>query len=100
MNAALIFYYHSQIFELCVISEGFISDIYTVILSCFLIKRHRRVLRFLSSRTASLIASSMFFIVVFIFSLVTVAERSRACIVFARSEAGTVGSNPTQGMDV
>jgi hypothetical protein len=31
---------------------------------------------------------------------VTVAERSRACTVFARSEAGTVDSNPTQGMDV
>jgi hypothetical protein len=31
---------------------------------------------------------------------VTVAERPRACTVFARSEAGTVGSNPTQGMDV
>jgi hypothetical protein len=31
---------------------------------------------------------------------VTVAERSRACTVFARSEAGIVGSNPTQGMDV
>jgi hypothetical protein len=31
---------------------------------------------------------------------VTVAERSKACIVFARSEAGIVGSNPTQGMDV
>jgi hypothetical protein len=31
---------------------------------------------------------------------VTVAEQSKACTVFARSEAGTVGSNPTQGMDV
>jgi hypothetical protein len=31
---------------------------------------------------------------------VTVAERSKACIVFARSEAGIVGSNLTQGMDV
>jgi hypothetical protein len=31
---------------------------------------------------------------------VTVAERSRACTVFARSEAGIVGSNPTQDMDV
>jgi hypothetical protein len=31
---------------------------------------------------------------------VTVVERSKACIVFARSEAGIVGSNPTQGMDV
>jgi hypothetical protein len=31
---------------------------------------------------------------------VTVAERSQACTVFARSEAVTVGSNPTQGMDV
>jgi hypothetical protein len=31
---------------------------------------------------------------------VTVAERSRACTVFACSEAGTMGSNPTQGMDV
>jgi hypothetical protein len=31
---------------------------------------------------------------------VTVAERSKACTVFARSEAGIVGSNSTQGMDV
>jgi hypothetical protein len=31
---------------------------------------------------------------------VTVAERSKACAVFARSEAGTMGSNPTQGMDI
>jgi hypothetical protein len=30
---------------------------------------------------------------------VTVAERSEACNVFARSEAGIVGSNPTQGMN-
>jgi hypothetical protein len=29
-----------------------------------------------------------------------VTERSKACTVFARSEAGIVGSNPTQGMDV
>jgi hypothetical protein len=31
---------------------------------------------------------------------VTVAERSKACTVFYRSEAGIMGSNPTQGMDV
>jgi hypothetical protein len=31
---------------------------------------------------------------------VTVAQRSKACTVFARSEAGIVGSNSTQGMDV
>jgi hypothetical protein len=31
---------------------------------------------------------------------VTVVERSKACTVFTRSEAGTMGSNPTQGMDV
>jgi hypothetical protein len=31
---------------------------------------------------------------------VTVAERSKACTVFARSEVGTKGSNTTQGMDV
>jgi hypothetical protein len=31
---------------------------------------------------------------------VTVAERSKACTVFARSEAAIVGSNSTQGMDV
>jgi hypothetical protein len=31
---------------------------------------------------------------------VTVAERSKACTVFARSEAGIVGSNSSQGMDV
>jgi hypothetical protein len=30
----------------------------------------------------------------------TVAERSKACTVFARSEAGIMVSNPTQGMDV
>jgi hypothetical protein len=31
---------------------------------------------------------------------VTVAEPSKACTVFASSEAGIVGSNRTQGMDV
>jgi hypothetical protein len=31
---------------------------------------------------------------------VTVAERSKTCTVFSRSEAGAVGSNPSQGMDV
>jgi hypothetical protein len=31
---------------------------------------------------------------------VTVAERSKARTVFARSEAEIGGSNPTQGMDV
>jgi hypothetical protein len=31
---------------------------------------------------------------------VTVAEWSKEFTVFARSEAGIVGSNPTQGMDV
>jgi hypothetical protein len=31
---------------------------------------------------------------------VTVAERSKACTVFGRSEAGIVGSNSTQCMDV
>jgi hypothetical protein len=31
---------------------------------------------------------------------VTVAEQSKACTVFARSEAGIVSSNPTQGMVV
>jgi hypothetical protein len=31
---------------------------------------------------------------------ITVAVRSKAGTVFARSNAGIVGSNPTQGMDV
>jgi hypothetical protein len=31
---------------------------------------------------------------------VTVAERPKACTVFARLEAGIVGSNPTEGMGV
>jgi hypothetical protein len=31
---------------------------------------------------------------------VTVVERSKACTVFARSEAGIMGSNPTQSMHV
>jgi hypothetical protein len=31
---------------------------------------------------------------------VTVAERPKAYTVFARSEAGIMDSNPTQGMDV
>jgi hypothetical protein len=35
-----------------------------------------------------------------LYSPVMVAERSNACKVFARSEAGTVGSNSAQGMDV
>jgi hypothetical protein len=30
---------------------------------------------------------------------VTVAERSKACTVFARSETRIVGSKPTQGME-
>jgi hypothetical protein len=30
----------------------------------------------------------------------TVAERSEACTVFVRSEAGIVGSNSTRGIDV
>jgi hypothetical protein len=31
---------------------------------------------------------------------VSVAQQSKACTVFALSEAGIVGSNSTQGMDV
>jgi hypothetical protein len=31
---------------------------------------------------------------------ITMAERSKTLTVFARSNAGIVGSNPTQGMDV
>jgi hypothetical protein len=31
---------------------------------------------------------------------VTVAERSKAWTVFFRADAGTMGSNPTLGMDV
>jgi hypothetical protein len=31
---------------------------------------------------------------------VTVAARSKACTVFAHSNAGIVGSNPTQGMEI
>jgi hypothetical protein len=38
--------------------------------------------------------------IIFVSEPVTVAGRSEACTVFARSEAGIVGSNPTQGMDV
>jgi hypothetical protein len=38
--------------------------------------------------------------IVLISTPVTVAEWSKACTVFARSEAGTVDSNPTQCMDV
>jgi hypothetical protein len=34
------------------------------------------------------------------FQPVTVAERSKACTVFSRSEAGIVSSNSTQGLDV
>jgi hypothetical protein len=29
-----------------------------------------------------------------------VAEQSKVCTVFAHSEAGIVGSNPTQGIDL
>jgi hypothetical protein len=34
------------------------------------------------------------------FMPITAAARSKACTVFARSNAGIVGSNPIQGMDV
>jgi hypothetical protein len=34
------------------------------------------------------------------FKTVTIAERSKTCTVFARSEPGIVGSNLTQDMDV
>jgi hypothetical protein len=39
------------------------------------------------------------YIYICVFMPVTVAERSKACTVFARYEAGIVGSNPTQGMN-
>jgi hypothetical protein len=46
-------------------------------------------------------AENVFTFVLFI-TPVTVAERSETCTstVFARLEAGIVGSNPTQGIDV
>jgi hypothetical protein len=47
-----------------------------------------------------LIFQNLIFTLVFNLEPVTVAERSRAYTVFAFSEAGTVGSNSTQGMDV
>jgi hypothetical protein len=40
------------------------------------------------------------YIYIYIYKPVTVAVRSKACSVFARSEAGIVGSNPTQTMNV
>jgi hypothetical protein len=43
---------------------------------------------------------SSIFIMISVSLPVTVAERSRACTVFARSEAGIVGSNPKQGMNI
>jgi hypothetical protein len=54
----------------------------------------------LSSRIFLPQKTAFFLIELFPLEPVTVAERSEACIVFARSEAGIVGSNPTQGMDV
>jgi hypothetical protein len=40
------------------------------------------------------------FTLIYIYAPVTIPARSKACTVFARSEAGIVGSNPIQGMDV
>jgi hypothetical protein len=37
---------------------------------------------------------------VYIYMPVTVAERSKTCTVFVLSEAGIMGSNPTQSLDV
>jgi hypothetical protein len=42
----------------------------------------------------------LFCIPLTVFTPVTVAERSKACTVFTRSEAGIVGSNSIQGMNV
>jgi hypothetical protein len=41
-----------------------------------------------------------FFCYIFPVLPVTAAERSETCTFFVRSEAGIVGSNPTEGMDV
>jgi hypothetical protein len=43
---------------------------------------------------------SQFLVLLMCTGPVTVAERSNVSTVFARSEAGIVGSNPTQGMDL
>jgi hypothetical protein len=48
----------------------------------------------------SLVSVTHFLIYLIYTKPVTVAERSKACTVFARSEAGIVGSNHSQGMVV
>jgi hypothetical protein len=62
-------------------------------------RRAARVLNILPPAWSAQNIASDFFIFWFV-APVTVAERSEACTVFARSEPGIMGSNPTQDMDV
>jgi hypothetical protein len=61
-----------------------------------------RVVSLLSSRFAAseLVWFSNFLNYLVFHCPITVAEPSKACTVFVGSEAGTVGSNPTQSMGV
>jgi hypothetical protein len=74
-----------------IISHVFLSDFPIEILHTFLISQW--VLHVQS-------IFSFLIILIIIAEPVTVAARSTAWTVFARSEAGFVGSNPTQGMNV
>jgi hypothetical protein len=50
--------------------------------------------------TENMVNLRIFMVTVMNIQPVTVTERSKACTVFARLEAGILDSNPTQGMDV
>jgi hypothetical protein len=56
--------------------------------------------RWIANQTAQQNLNGFIFMKFKEFEPVTVAERSKAYTVFACSEAGILGSNPTQGMDI
>jgi hypothetical protein len=70
-------------------------------MSCRLISSYVVVQLILSSVGLKYMWIVLIYLYIYIYIYITGhGSRAVACFLFARSEAGTVGSNPTQGMDV
>jgi hypothetical protein len=71
-----------------------------IITTCFGLTDHYQVYRFLWWSNLLLTVMLFCFSNFLAFVPITVAKRSKAWTIFARSNSGTVDSNPTQGMYV
>jgi hypothetical protein len=90
----------SEIIHLVETKPVYINNIYCSVLSLVERKWLRKQLQSYVESGCQFAVRIERFINVNILSPVTVAVRSKACTVFARSEAGIVSSNPTQDMEV